>query len=445
VIEGVLLVLATYLIGSLLFDRSVGVLGALGLATTPITVYISHVATADGLANLLFWLAALAALRSWRCGGRGALAVSIFLAGMAAGAKTDHVLIVLLVALAYAWSERKRRRDVALFLLLPAGYAVANPVLLLRPFAFVDGITRDMFFGSSMNNGSQNSWAILLRMLWLDIGWPVGLLAIAALGYAVLQIVRGRDRRELSWLLASFVPYCLITGSKNVSPWYLGQLMPGLTLLAAYAATRVPQQLPRGRRIIAHGALALLYGLALLGPVSLDLQFTHDPRDAATRWIETHAPAGATIFESERAPKLPTRYRVETLVADRERWKDSEFPVARMDRDPLYRRVRGSILAAERWSGATLHTPVRNAPYRGWYDAVLSELDERPAGTARVMQARPDFVVVVQGMSPTLSNWLRTPPSGYVEVASFGYRSPVRPNLRMPMVNQRAFVFQRRR
>ena len=79
----------------------------------------AHVATVDGVANLAQWLACLAALLSWRRGGDGWLALSVLLAGVATGAKTDHALVVIPVALAYAWRERRTWRHLPLLLLLP--------------------------------------------------------------------------------------------------------------------------------------------------------------------------------------------------------------------------------------------------------------------------------------------------------------------------------------
>jgi hypothetical protein len=42
-----------------------------------------------------------------------------------------------------------------------------------------------------------------------------------------------------------------------------------------------------------------------------------------------------------------------------------------------------------------------------------------------------------------VQTWLQSPGSGYAEVAAFAYRSPVRSNLEMPMVNQKVWIFQR--
>jgi hypothetical protein len=444
-IEGMLLVLVTSLVGAVLFDRRVGLLAALAVAMSPTTIYIAHVATADGFGNLMLWLACLASLHGWRRGSTRAFALAAFLAGVAGGTKLDHFLVVIPVAVAYAWRGTPRWRDVGLPLLVVVGYLFANPVLVVRPFEFLDGVTRDMWFGAMADVGSRSSYALLLGYLLTGMGWPLVALSLVGLGCAVLNFARGVDRRAMLWLASTFVPYCVLFGAKRVYPHYVGQLVPGVALLGAYGAVRAVELAPRAKQLALGGAFAALYALALLGPLSLDLQFTHDPRDAASRWITEHVPANATVFVSERGPRLsPARYRIERMLPDRERWTYyTTIPRQRVDEDGLYRRVRRFILAGERWAGRALGAPVREQPYHGWYDDVARDLDTRPNASARVKEVRPDYVVIVEGMSTTVLRGLRAPGSGYAEIRSFAYRSPVRPNLEMPMVNKKVWVFQR--
>ena len=132
------------------------------------------------------------------------------------------------------------------------------------------------------------------------------------------------------------------------------------------------------------------------------------------------------------------------MLPDRERWTSyTTIPRQRMDEDGRYRRIRRSILAGERWAGRVFGAPVRAQPYQGWYDDVFRELDARPNARELVKSERPDYVVIVEHMSPTVQTWLQTPGSGYAQVAAFAYRSPVRSNVQMPMVNQKVWIFQR--
>ncbi len=443
-IAGVSLVVLTCVLGARLFEPRVGLLAAAALALSPVIVFNAHLATVDSFATLVQWVACLAAALSWRRGSDRWLAASVFLAGVAMGTKTDRLLVLIPVAVAYAWRADRRWRHALLLPLVPAGYLFANPMLLLHPFEFLDGLTRDMFFAAVQEAGLGRSYGLLLEYLWLGAGWPLVLLAAGGLAYAAHRIARGADRRELVWLASTFLPYYALLGAKTVYPWYVGQLLPGLLIIGAYGAVRLIDWVPPRHALATRGALALLLLLALLGPVSLDLQFTHDPRDAAGRWIERRVPAGATVFVSDRGPSLPRgRYAVEELLSDRERWTENvTLPRQQLDRHRLYQLVRRSILGAERWAGERLGTPVRREPYRGWYDEVLAELDARPTATERVRQVRPDYVVIVQYQSPAVLAWLRSPESGYAQVAEFTYRSPVRPSLWMPMLNYAVWVFR---
>jgi hypothetical protein len=302
-----------------------------------------------------------------------------------------------------------------------------------------------MWFGAMADVGAKSSYAVLFSYLLTGMGWPLVALSCFGLGWGAWRFVRGLDRRALLWLTSTFVPYCVLFGAKRVYPHYVGQLIPGLSVLGAYGAVQAIRHSSRVSRPWVSGALAALYALALLGPISLDLQFTHDPRDAASRWIAEHVPAGATMFVSERGPKVSSvRYQLVTMLPDRERWTNyATIPRQRVDEDGLYRRVRRFILAGERWAGRTLGAPVREHPYQGWYDDVARDLDTRPNARERVETVRPDYVVIVEGMSSRVLAWLRTAGSGYAEIAAFAYRSPVRSDLDMPMVNKKVWVFQR--
>ena len=444
-IEAIALVIVTCVIGALLFDRWTGLLAAFAVASSPTSVYIAHVSTVDGLANLVLWLACLASLHAWKRDSGRALALAAFLAGVAGGTKLDHFLGVIPVVVAYAWRGGWRRRDIGLLLLVPLGYVFANPILVIRPFEFLDGLTRDMTFGAMADVGGRSSYRVLLDYVRNGAGWPLLASSLIGAAYAAYRFLRRHDRRELLWLASTFLPFCIIFGSKRVYPHYVGQLLPALSLIGAYGAIRLVAESRRALRPWIGGAFAALYALALLGPVSLDLQFTHDPRDAASRWITSHVPAGATIFTSERGPKVSSvRYRLEEMLPDRERWTSyTTIPRQRMDEDGRYRRIRRSILAGERWAARTFGAPVRQQPYQGWYDDVFRDLDSRPNARELVKSERPDYVVIVEHMSPTVQTWLQSAGSGYAEVAAFAYRSPVRSNLEMPMVNQRVWIFQR--
>jgi hypothetical protein len=444
VIEALLLVLVTCLLGAALFDSRVGLVAGFALASSPTSVYIAHVSTVDGFANLMQWLACLASLHAWKRRSGRSLALAAFLAGVAGGTKLDHVLVLIPVVIAYAWRGTPRWRDAGLLLLVPAGYLFANPILAIRPFEFLDGLTRDMWFGAMADTGAQSSYAVLFDYVRNGMGWPLLVLSILGLGYAAIRFALGLDRRELLWLLSTFVPFCLLLGSKRVYPHYVGQLLPGLSLIGAYGAVYAVIDAPRAWRAWTGGALASLYALALVGPISLDLQFTNDPRDAASRWITDHVPEQSTIFVSERGPKLSSiRYRLEPMRPDRERWTSyTTIPRQRVDEDGLYRRVRSSILAGERSAGGLLGVSVRELPYHGWYDDVARDLDTRPNARERAKAVRPDYIVIVEYMSPTVFEWLRAPGSRYSEVAAFAYRSPVRSDLVMPMLDPKVWIFQ---
>ena len=439
-----LVVWIVYALGALLYSRSTGLLAALLLAVCPYFVAVAHFATVDMAANLWYWLGCLLCILLWRRDWPGWYWLAALVAGLAVGTKLDRGVIVIPFLLAHFFrGEGVRPMRLAGCAAIGAlAYTLVNPWLIVSPFDFVDGTTRELFFNGLRPPVSRGgAWLDVLRKLGAGMTWP--LLAVAAAGclYAIVGAVSGRRRREAYLLLAMFLPFAFAYASNVLLAWYVPLLLPALVLFAAHGSTSVVSALSgRGRRL----ALATVAGVAafaLLNSIELTLQFSRESRYLAAEWIQQHVPSGATVELGSRAPWLAReRYSIarRPVVFTR---TDYFVPVReRLDRDPFYGRVRATILQLEQRFAPSLGIAVRERPYRAWFDY----LDASPAppreGPAVVSSRYRVFVG--EGESALIAR-LRRPDSGYRLVAAFRFRGVLRPTPTFPFLNPEVLIFER--
>ena len=220
---GTLLVFFTYLIGDILFGTWPGVLAAAFLAVCPYFVEIAHFSTVDMAGNFWFWLSCLCSLMIWKDGKRRWYLWAAFTAGLATGVKADRLLAVLPMVVAHFLRQDRHgpglRRIFGYGLLVPIGYIVANPTLLLASFEFLDGMTRELYFNILRGNG-VTSYVTLVKDMQAGMGLPLFAASFASLAFLLYEFARGTHRRETGWLLSIVIPYYLVFGSRLSLPWY---------------------------------------------------------------------------------------------------------------------------------------------------------------------------------------------------------------------------------
>jgi Dolichyl-phosphate-mannose-protein mannosyltransferase len=437
-------VFLTCLIGTIAFGEVVGLLGALFLAVSPYFVVIAHFATVDSAANFWYWLSVLFAVLVWRRGAGAWYAAAAFTAGLATGIKADRLLAVvpLLTAHVFRGEGLRLQRLLGFGLLVPAAYVLANPWLLISPFDFLDGTTRELFFNMMREPPSGEApYVSMLVDTARGLGLPLFLGAIAGTVYAVFNAVRDRNRAAVSLLLAAVMPYCLIFGSRHAAAWYVPFFFPAAALFAAYGAVDAFRACGQRRYALGLGVLvAGIAGFSLLEAVAFDLRFVNDSRYQVAEWINRELPKGASIGIGPRGPSLSEKkYRVLERPMD-PRYLEFAAPwQEKLEHDPLYGSIRQLILNLEHYFGKELGLSVREQPYRDWAEGAATAVTD----PEQWRQALPDYVVLVDYLESERIAALRAPDSGYRLIARFRYRDPFGFKMDFPFVNPEVLVFQR--
>jgi hypothetical protein len=438
-----LLVVVTFAIGTLLFDRRTGLLAAAMLAASGYVVALAHFATVDAAANFWYWLACLLSLLVWKRGGGRWSVLAALVAGLAIGVKADRAVVLVPLVLSHLRTRPGRRwRTWAMLTAgVAAGFAVANPMLLIGPFEFLDGYTRDLAFNAMREAPGETSHVTTLRHVRDGLGTSLFVVAAASLAYAVYALRRGPHQAEIGWLLATVLPYYVIVGSQTVAPWYAPFFFPGLLLLAAHASLRAVRGVSAVYAPVARAAVALVVVDASLHAIATARQFSNDSRYEASAWLRRHVPPRTAVGMINRGPNVPRdRYHVVTwtIATSAPDWTAERR--LRVERNRPYQAFRRALLRAERDVGEALGVPVRREPYRAWFDP--------PGFPARALAAGqpppwagPSYVVVLGDREQTALQWLTAPGSGYELAARFGTGPRSRFATRFPFIDPPVYVF----
>jgi len=353
VCESVATVWLTAELGRRLFGRRVGLLSAVLLAVSLLSVREAHFATVD---TLLVALIALALVLGERLACRGAwqdyLTMGVVIS-LAASTKLVALLLGVPLFVAHCWGQWRSAqgqgelatakqllgglRIILLGNRLPrfivSGIVIVTCWLALNPYAFLN--PADYF--ALDNNGSlltqwlvvhgeapvlytlqyTDTWPYLYVLTnWLrwGMGLPLELLALAGVGYACWQIfcslfpltgtsLQGTNTWEgivfgnvyvLSW----FFIYWLTVGAWHAKFIRYGlPLIPVLCLLAAQLLAALWQGTSRGRRVLGVALTLGVVGSSFAYTLGfLQIYRSPDTRHTAIDWLQRHVPVGSSIL-----------------------------------------------------------------------------------------------------------------------------------------------------
>ena len=411
---------------------------------------IAHFATVDVAADFWYWLACLCALLAWKRAERPWLALACLLAGFAIGTKVDRAMIVIPLFVAWSlradFSARAVGRLIGRAFLIPLGYVLVNPTLLLSFFEFASGTARDLLFNSLRGQGGS-SFVSMLDDMRDGLGVPLFALCMAALAFAVYEIMRARRRAEIVWLLSAIVPMYLVFGPRFAQPWYSPFFYPGLALLAAYACVRLRASVRPPVRNAVTGAALLVAAWSLVASIEVDRQFLHDARYAASSWISAHVPAGASIEVGRRGPPLPAqRYEIVRRSAiPAEYYADDLKTRQDLAQSGLYVKVEDGLLRLHAVVAHLLGRPENFGGYRAWFDRVGAAGGAKPPdGSDRANGPPPQYRVYVDYLDFSLIEQAQRSDSGYRLAAKIHYDQPSYLELPFAFVNPTIYIFERR-
>jgi hypothetical protein len=315
-----------YFTGRIAYGRAVGILAAALLAVDLLHIRDSHWVTTDVPLTFLITLATFFALRYWRDGRLADASAAGLVAGLATSMKYPGGLAFLGLLAAHAarrpvgpaWRRVVGRDTVAAAGLAVGGFVLGTPFALLTPVAFARGVLDELREVHTVQFGNEADAPGYLFHLAYSLpeamGWPLYLLALAGLGWALAR----RGARE-AVLLAFAVPYLLVIVSwSSRFERYAIPLLPCLTLLAAVALVRGVAWLSARARLVPGPLPAIaLAGAAvvLLAPALARVAAYHrllaqpDTRELGSGWIERQVPPGARIALEPYSLMLPVARR----------------------------------------------------------------------------------------------------------------------------------------
>lgn len=441
------LALITFLMGKILFNERTGLLAALFLAVSPYFVGIAHFATVDMPGNFWFWLSCLFGLLVWKRGHNIWYALAAVTAGFAIGTKVDRLVVVLPLLLSHLLrGEGLQFRKLAVFgLLIPGGYILANPTLILSFFEFVDGTARDLFFNILRGEPGETSYLRLISDIATGMGAPLFLAAVCGLCYATYNFFSGVDRAQNAWLFTAIIPYYFIFGSRLSISWYVPLFFPALVLFAAYGCNKIFQLIGR-RPIIASLVVAAIAGPSFLYSLAIDLQLSNDARYLAAKWIERNVPINSTVELSRRGPVIShDQYQVMYRPRDPANYEFARRWRERLEAHEGYQNIRNRILSLEQWLSQEYGLRQRSKPYEAWFDRVPGVVVDQVAAESPEIGIEdqtktdfPDYKVIVVGHGKRLM----PPTRDYEHVAEFKYRNPFDLEIQLQFLNPSVHVYQ---
>jgi hypothetical protein len=448
-IMSVLVVGLVFIMGTMLFDKRVGYLAALLLAVSMAFVTIAHFSTVDAPSNFWYWMACVFALFIWKRGTWPWYFLAALTAGLAIGVKTDRLMILFPLLVSHFMRREGRQWSKLLWfvVLIPIGFVLANPALLMSPFEFLDGYSRDLFFNKARGVPGQRSYFTMLAHAKSGLGWPLFIAALGGVAFALYHLVRRRNTAAIAWLLVTFAPYYVIFGSASeIALWYLPIFFPGLMLCAAYAAVSLMDTLPQRYTVAVKAVVTVIFVYSFLNSLSIALQFSNDSRYLAKEWIEQNVPANAPIEMLARGPSVSReKYELVNPPPDKEFYEFAMQWHNNLNNDQTYQKIRTAILDLERWYEKRSGTPARDEAYVGWFDAIpaMYEKPNDSANTNGVETPRPDHIVIVEYLQPKSLATLQAPDSGYKLAAQFHYTAPFGLKPVFDFVNSPVYVFER--
>ncbi|MBN1680496.1 MAG: glycosyltransferase family 39 protein [Anaerolineae bacterium] len=329
-----LTVVFTYAAGRIVFDRRAGLLAAALTGLSPLVVQHAHYATPNAETTMLATAALLLAfiILKQRVSPRLPLWSVYLIAGLLVGltmaTRYNAVVVGMVTGLAMLtdwWRHRQWAPLVVGLLVMPVGFAIGTPGIILATQEVIDWITdivqkyAEVGGGDGFTTASQGLSGFYYHWRYaalVAVGPGAVVAALVGLGITFQRQTRRIDWRT-TWAGVVLVLYMLVyTGlalrGKRIQANLLFPLIAPLALLAGYGITRLWQQTGLARRLaVGLAVLALAWPGALSARLAV-LLATPDNRIDAQEWIYEHVPRGASVYllGAYNVPVDPLDYRI---------------------------------------------------------------------------------------------------------------------------------------
>ena len=333
---GTITVGLTYWAGKKLFDKRVGLLGALFLAFSLLHVESSHYITPDVPVAFFVLITFLVSCSILKKGETKYYILGGLLAGLTTATKYQGALVFSFIFSAYIMrllaGKKEYEKILYSIIALGGGFLIGVPYALVEVPTFLHDVYRIMghySLGHLSAEGTANWWWYLTYFYREGMGRGILILSICGL---VLVVVKSNEKRFLSLVFTII----LFTTASSVRTRFARNLMPILPFLSLFAAFFLSYLLRwwgnisfvKKRRFLQIWVPVFLIAALLFAPARNVWNWTYrmanriDARTLAKEWVESHVPEGTVIakerytaplnaFDSKRSYKL---VRIEAIA-----------------------------------------------------------------------------------------------------------------------------------
>ncbi|MCC7009130.1 MAG: glycosyltransferase family 39 protein [Acidobacteria bacterium] len=319
---GVATVVGVYIAGRLLHGRAVGWLAAMLLAVSPLHVYYSKVAVNDVPMTAFVLLTLVVTLYHLRTGSARWLYLAAFAAGLAAGAKYNGGLAIVMPLGAVGVTAWRSFQTGASGLRTAAMTAVLIGLVALAGFVLTDPFAvlsfREFLAGFEFQAGlARARWPtqppdpvplLMIRSVAAGLGVPSCLAAVAGL----FLLLRRRSAAGLTVCAFPIVYVGVMALSQLFFTRFLLPIYPPLALLAGYAVVETVHSVrrwsPSAGRLAAGLIPAVTIAIPLQSALTLNaVLWRQDTRLHAREWLTAHVSSNDHILaDSDAAAALDT-------------------------------------------------------------------------------------------------------------------------------------------
>lgn len=315
---GTITVGLTYWVGKKVFDRRVGLLGALFLAFSLLHVEDSHYITPDVPTAFFALITFLISLSILEKGETKYYILGGLLAGLTTATKYQGALVFSCIFFAYiirlVGGKREYQKILYSIIALVFGFLIGVPYALVEAPTFLKDVYRSIShynLGHLSAEGSANWWWYITYFYREGMGRGILILSLCGLVMAALK----SNAKKFISLVFVIAVFATASSTRARFARNLTLILPFLTLFAAFFLSFllrfwVKISFLRGRKLLQTLVPAAVIAALLFTPAKNVWNWTHkaasetDARTLAKEWIETHIPEGTVIARERYTPIL---------------------------------------------------------------------------------------------------------------------------------------------
>ena len=322
-------VLVMVRIGKRLRGSQAGILAAFLLAVNMLYAGYSHFAYMEVPMLVLLMLSLYWALRYADTGTVRDLRLSAFFGGLAASAKYNAVVPVLVFILILhisragresgfraKWRRLLSKEFFVSLGLMGLGFFLGTPFAVLDFRTFIAYLIKQSFVSREGYKvfTSSYAWGACLELLVKGLGAPMAIAAFCAFAAAFIQWFKNRSVKAACILFPPLLYYIYIGSWRLAAIRYLLPMIPFILLSFLLVDVRSI------RKSIRTPVLSAFVGVCLFTAVQTFLgvrQFTSDTRVSAEKWIAENIPSGGKVemyAYKTYLPKFPDRIAAYRMI-----------------------------------------------------------------------------------------------------------------------------------